>query len=266
MDFGTGHKESNMTNMLSGKKGLVIGIANDHSIALGCARAFHNKGAELAITYMNEKAEQYVRPLAEQIKASIILPLDVSDDTQMKAVFDEIKEKWGKLDFLLHAVAFAPKEDLRGRVVDCSREGFLMAMDVSCYSFIRLAHFAEPLMLNGGCLLTTSYYGSDHVIENYNMMGPVKSALEGAVKYLSVEMGKSRIRVNALSPGPIMTRAASGLTNFSELINEEQRKSPSHEIPTIDDVGAMAAFLVSDDGRHITGNITFIDCGIHVLG
>jgi len=255
-----------MTQILAGKKGLVVGIANDHSIAWGCAKAFHNEGAELAVTYLNEKAEPFLRPLADLVGAPIILPLDVREDAQMEAVFNAIKTKWGKLDFLLHAIAFAPKEDLQGRVADCSRAGFLTAMDISCYSFIRMAHMAEPLMANGGCLLTTSYYGGERVIENYNMMGPVKSALEGTVKYLAAEMGKRHIRVNALSPGPILTRAAGGLADFDELICEAQRKSPSHETPTIDDVGAMAAFLVSDGARHITGNITFIDCGTHIMG
>ena len=256
-----------MTQTLAGKKGLVVGIANEHSIAWGCAKAFQAAGAELAVTYLNAKAEQYVHPLAQQVGASVILPLDVRDDVQMEAVFDAVKAKWGKLDFLLHAIAFAPKEDLQGRVADCSRQGFLTAMDISCYSFIRMAHFAEPLMTAGGCLLTTSNYGGEQVIEHYNIMGPVKSALEGVVKYLAVEMGKSHIRVNALSPGPILTRAAGGLAEFDVLLREAQRKSPLHETPLIvDDIGAAAAFLVSDGARYITGNITFVDCGTHVMG
>jgi enoyl-[acyl-carrier protein] reductase I len=255
-----------VTQRLAGKKGVVVGIANEHSIAWGCAKAFAAEGAELAVTYLNEKAEPHVRPLAEQVKAPLILPLDVRNDAQMEAVFNAVKAKWGKLDFLLHSIAFAPRGDLQGRVADCSRQGFLTAMDISCYSFIRMAHFAEPLMTNGGCLLTTSYYGGERVIEHYNMMGPVKSALEGAVKYLAAELGKSQIRINALSPGPILTRAAAGLADFDELIREAQRKSPIRETPTIDDVGAMAAFLVSDGARHVTGNITFIDCGAHITG
>jgi len=255
-----------MTQMLAGKKGLVVGIANQHSIAWGCAKAFHTEGAELGITYLNEKAEPYVRTLAQQVGAPVILPLDVRDDAQMDAVFDTVKAKWEKLDFLLHAVAFAPKADLHGRVADCSRQGFLTAMDISCYSFIRMAHSAEPLMTAGGCLLTTSNYGGEQVVEHYNIMGPVKSALEGTVKYLAAEMGKSRIRVNVVSPGPILTRAGSGLADFDELLREAQRKSPLRETPQIDDVGALAAFLVSDGARHITGNVAFIDCGTHVMG
>jgi enoyl-[acyl-carrier protein] reductase I len=255
-----------MTQTLAGKKGLVVGVANEHSIAWGCAQAFQAEGAELAVTYLNVKAEPYVRPLAQQLGASLILPLEVRDDAQMEAVFDAIKARWGKLDFLLHAIAYAPKEDLQGRVADCSRQGFLTAMDISCYSFIRMAHLAEPLMAAGGCLLTTSNYGGERVVEHYNLMGPVKSALEGIVKYLAVELGKSHIRVNALSPGPILTRAAGGLADFEELLREARCKSPLHETPLIADVGAIAAFLVSDGARHITGNVTFIDCGTHVMG
>lgn len=253
-------------NRLEGKKGLVIGIANEHSIAWGAAKTFANEGAELAVTYLNDKAKPYVQPLAEQVNAKILLPLDVRDEAQIQTLFDEIKNKMGSLDFVLHSIAFAPKEDLQGRVVDCSRDGFLTAMDISCYSFIRLAHYAEPLMKNGGCLLTTSYYGGERVISNYNMMGPVKAALEGTVKYLAAELGRNQIRVNALSPGPILTRAASGIAGFGQLIQEAEKRSPEHEQPTIFDVGASAAFLVSDDAKHITGNVTFIDSGYHIMG
>lgn len=251
--------------MLKGKKGLIVGIANERSIAWGCAKACHEAGAELAITYLNDKARPYVTPLAEQLSAPILLPLNVQNDEQLDTLFAEMKAKWGKLDFLLHCIAFASKNDLQGRVVDCSREGFLTAMDISCYSFIRMAHLALPLMTNGGCLLTTSYYGGERVVEHYNMMGPVKAALEGAVKYLAAELGGKNIRVNALSPGPILTRAASGIADFESLVSATRQKSPSHEMPTIDDVGALAAFLVSDAARHITGNISFIDCGMHVM-
>ncbi len=251
--------------ILKGKKGLIVGIANDQSIAYGCAKVFQKEGAKLAITYLNEKTEAYVRPLADKCHASFIMPLDVTDEAQLQTLFAVIKEKWGTLDFVVHAAAFAPREDLKGRVVDCSREGFLIAMNISCYSFIRLAHYAEPLMPHGGCLLTTSYYGGEHVIKNYNLMGPVKAALESCVKYLSVELGEHRIRVNALSPGPIMTRAASGLNDFENLLLKTQAMSPSKEMPTIDDVGEMAAFLVSDKACHMTGNVTFIDCGVHVF-
>lgn len=252
-------------NNLQGKKGLVVGIANEHSIAWGCAHAFHEAGAELAITYLNEKAEPYVRPLAETVHASIIMPLNVQNDIQMEALFDAIKQKWGKLDFLLHAIAFAPKEDLQGRVTDCSREGFLTAMDISCYSFIRLAHLAEPLMQKGGALLTTTYLGAEKVVEHYGLMGPVKAALESTVKYLAAELGEKRIRVNALSPGPIATRAASGIPDFEGLLQLARQKSPEHENICTSCVGAYARFLVSDEAHLVTGSTAYIDAGLNIM-
>lgn len=255
-----------MRGVLTGKKGLVVGIANEHSIAWGCAKAFHEAGAELAITYLNEKAEPHVRSLAEQIEAPIILPLDVKDDAQAEAVFAAVKQKWGKLDFLLHAIAFAPKQDLQGRVADASRAGFLEAMDVSCYSFIRLAHLAEPLMTDGGCLLTTTYYGGEKVIPHYGLMGPVKSALDGTVRYLAADFGSKNIRVNALSPGPIATRAASGIAHFEALLELARQKSPQHETICIDCVGAYARFLVSDEARLVTGSVAYVDAGYNIIG
>ncbi len=254
-----------MTGQLKGKKGLVVGIANDKSIAWGCAKAFREAGAELAVTYLNEKAEPHVRPLAEQVKAPIIAPLDVRDDGQMEALFNTIEKTWGKLDFLLHAIAFAPKEDLHGRVADCSREGFLTAMDISCYSFIRLAHLAEPLMKDGGCLLTLSYHGAQKVVENYNLMGPVKAALEGTVRELASELGAKNIRVNALSPGPVATRAAGGITHFDALLELAKQKSPEHELICIDCVGAYARFLVSDEARLVTGSTAYVDAGFNIM-
>jgi enoyl-[acyl-carrier protein] reductase I len=255
-----------MSGILAGKKGLIVGIANEHSIAWGCARAFHEAGADLAVTYLNDKAAPYVRPLAEQIASPIIAPLDVKDDTQAEAVFAAIKQTWGKLDFLLHAVAFAPKQDLQGRVADASRAGFLEAVDVSCYSFICLAHLAEPLMTNGGCLLTTTYYGGEKVMPHYGLMGPVKSALESTVKYLAADLGAKNIRVNALSPGPIATRAASGIAHFDELLELARNKSPQHETVCIDCVGAYARFLVSDEARLVTGSIAYVDAGYNIIG
>ncbi len=255
-----------MSGVLTGKRGLVVGIANAQSIAWGCARAFHDAGAELAITYLNDKAEPYVRPLAEQVEAPIVVPLDVTDDVQTGAAFDAIRERWGRLDFLLHAIAFAPKLDLQGRVADVSRQGFLQAMDVSCYSLIRLGHLAEALMTDGGCLLTTSYYGSEKVIPHYGVMGPVKSALEGTVRYLAAELGPRNIRVNALSPGPIKTRAAGGIAHFDELLELARRKSAQHETVCIDCVGAYARFLVSDEARLVTGSIAYVDAGYNIMG
>lgn len=250
---------------LAGKKGLVVGIANEHSIAWGCAKAFQEAGAELTITYQNEKEEPYVRPLGEKLKAKIIMPLNVQDDTQMKAVFDAIKEKWGNLDFFLHAVAFAPKVDLHGRVVDCSREGFLTSMDISCYSFLNLARLAEPLMANGGSMLTTTYLGGEKVVKHYGVMGPVKAALDGLVKYLAAEMGEKKIRVNALSPGPIATRAGSGIMDFDSLLKIAKQESPEHEGISIHGVGSYARFLVSDEAQLITGSIAYIDAGFNIM-
>lgn len=253
---------------LKGKKGLVVGIANENSIAWGCAKAFHEAGAEVAITYLNQKAESYVRPLAEQINAPIIMPLDVQDDSQMQALFDNIKNTWGSLDFVLHSIAFAPKEDLHGRVADCSKEGFLKAMEISCYSFIKIAHLAEPLLKKGepgGSLMTVTYYGSEKVVPNYGIMGPVKAALESTVRYLASEFGTEGIRVNAISPGPLLTRAASGIQNFEELLTEAKQKAPKRNVVTVDDVGALARFLVSDEAKYITGNVSYVDAGFHTV-
>ncbi|PCI99946.1 MAG: enoyl-[acyl-carrier-protein] reductase FabI [Alphaproteobacteria bacterium] len=250
---------------LSGKKGLIIGIANNSSIAWGCANAFRDAGAELAITYLNDKAKPYVQPLAEQVDAPILMPLNVVDDVQLQALFDEITQKWGKLDFLLHAIAFAPLEDLHGRVIDSSREGFLSAIDISCHSFARIAKLAEPLMTDGGCMLTTSYYGGEKVVENYNIMGAIKASLEGLSKYMAAELGEKNIRVNTLSPGPIPTRAAGGIKGFEELHKQSYQKAPLQSAVSIHDVGAYAKFLVSDEARFITGNTVYIDSGYNIM-
>ncbi len=250
---------------LNGKVGLVLGIANDHSIAYGCARRFHAAGAELAVTYLNDKAEPHVRPLAEALAAPIIIPCDVQDDAQLDAVFERIAQHWGRLDFVLHSIAYAPKADLHGRVTDCSREGFLKAMDISCHSFMRMAHRAEPLMQAGGSLLTVSYMGGTEVVPHYGLMGPVKAALESATRYLAAELGSRDIRVNALSPGAIPTRAASGIAHFDELMSEAQNKSPLKRLVDIDDVGAMAAFLVSDLACNITGGVHLVDAGYGMM-
>ncbi len=251
--------------LLFGKRGLVVGIANGQSIAAGCARAFRASGADLAVTYFDERAKPFVIPVAEEVGAGIVLPLDVEQTGSMEAVFDRVKDDWGKLDFLLHSIAFCPKEDLHGRVADCSRDGFARAMDVSVHSFIRMARLAEPLMSNGGCLLTVSYYGAEKVVGHYNIMGPVKAALETTVHYLAAELGPRGIRVNALSPGPLKTRAASGIDHFDEIIDQARSQAPEHRLVTIDDVGAVAAGLVSDAARSVTGNITYVDAGYHVM-
>jgi enoyl-[acyl-carrier protein] reductase I len=258
-------KEIGMFN-LQGKKGLVVGIANGQSIAFGCARAFKLCGAELAITYMNERSEQYVKPLAQMVAAPILMPMDVEKEGEMEAVFAAIEKEWGKLDFLVHSIAFAPKDDLHGRVTDCSRDGFMRAMDISCHSFIRMARLSEPLMKNGGCLLTMSYLGADEVVENYGMMGPVKAALQASSRYLASELGPKGIRVHAISPGPLQTRAASGIKEFSKLMDDAIEKAPLHTLVSPDDVGALAAYLVSDVAKTITGGTIYIDGGYNVVG
>ncbi len=252
--------------LLSGKKGLVVGIANEHSLAYGCARAFHEAGADLAITYLNAKAEPHVRPLAEALGSTIIAPCDVTADGELDDVYRQIADKWGRLDFLLHSIAYAKAEDLHGRIIDCSAEGFAFAMQVSVHSFLRMAKLAEPLMTDGGALLTMSYYGADKAVPHYNIMGPVKASLEAAVRYMAVELGEKQIRVNALSPGPVATRAASGIAHFDQLLVRATKAAPEHHLVTLEDVGGLAAFLASDAARSITGNICYVDAGYHVTG
>jgi enoyl-[acyl-carrier protein] reductase I len=250
---------------LHGKRGLVVGIANDASIAAGCARAFAAAGAQLAATYLNDKALPYVRPVTDALGCKLLMPCDVSTPGQLEAVFERLKVEWGGLDFLLHAIAFAPAADLHGRVVDCSAAGFGLAMDVSCHSFLRMARLAEPLMPAGGCLLTVTFYGSERVVANYNLMGPVKAALESAVRYTAAELGPKGIRANAISPGAISTRAASGIAHFDQLLAAEAAATPEHQLVDVEDVGALAAFLVGDAARHMTGNVIAVDGGQHVM-
>lgn len=253
-------------SILAGKKGLVVGIANEASIAWGCARAFRESGAEIAVTYLNDKARAYVEPLAQRLDAPICMKLDVTRPEDQAALFAAIAEKWGKLDFLLHSIASAPKADLQGRVIDSSSAGFAQAMDISCHSLMRLAKSAEPLMKDGGAILTISYYGAEKVVTHYNLMGPVKAALEASVKYLAAELGEQRIRVNALSTGPVKTRAASGLTDFDLLMEDAASKAPLHQLVTLDQIGAMAAFLASDNARQVTGQTIYVDAGYNVRG
>jgi len=251
--------------LLEGKKGLVVGIANDRSLAWGCARAFRAFGAEVAVTYLNQKAKPYVEPLAHALESPIFMELDVRVPGQMEAVFDEIEKKWGRLDFVLHSIAFSPKEALQGRVTDTSREGFLVTMEVSCWSFLRMAHLAEPLMTEGGTLFTMTYYGSQRVVANYNIMGVAKAALESAVRYLAAELGPKRIRVHAISPGPLATRAASGISEFDELLDKAKIKAPVGSLVSIDDVGAATAFLAHDVAHLITGGVLYIDGGYNII-
>ena len=251
--------------LLKGKKALVTGIANDQSIAWGCAKAFRALGADVAVTYLNDKSKPYVEPLARELQAPIFMPLDLQREGQLEVVFDKIGSQWGKLDLCLHSIAFAPKQDLQGRVVDCSKDGFLLAMEISCWSFIRMAKLAEPLMKQGGTLYTMTYYGSQMVVEHYNVMGPVKAALESATRYLAAELGPKGIRVHAISPGPLKTRAASGITAFDELLYKAQSKAPTRSLVSIDDVGIAVAFLGTDGAKLITGETLYIDGGYHII-
>ena len=251
--------------LLEGKRGLVVGIANEQSIAWGCAKAFRALGAELAVTYLNDKAKKYVEPLARELEAPIFMPLDVRTTGQMEAVFERIAKTWGELDFVVHSIAFSPKDTLQGRVVDVPCEGFLTTMEVSCWSFMRMAHLAEPLMAKGGTLFTMSYYGSQMVVQNYNVMGVAKAALESAVRYMAAELGPKGIRVHAISPGPLSTRAASGIPEFDELLEKARAKAPARSLVSIEDVGIATAFLAHDAARLITGETLYVDGGYHII-
>jgi len=251
---------------LSGKKGLIVGIANANSIAWGCAKVLHACGAKLAITYGRDKTKQYVEPLLQQVPADIFLQLDVINPDHLLALSAELKKKWGELDFIIHSVAFAPQEDLHGRVVDCSKDGFLVAAEISCYSLIRLIKTCEPLMKNGGSILTMTYHGSQKVMPNYGVMGPMKALLEGIVRYTAAELGKDKIRVNAISPGPLQTRAASGILEFDRLLDKCQKNAPLPSALTIEDIGNLAAFLISDLSKNITGEVHYVDRGYKIMG
>ncbi len=251
---------------MTGRKGLVVGIANEHSLAWAAARNCHAAGADLALTYLNDKARPFVTPLAQSISAPILLPCDVTHDGQLEAVFESVAKTWGRLDFLVHAIAWAPANDLHGRLTDCSAEGFAQAMQVSCHSFIRMAKLAEPLMPQGGSLTTLSFLGAEKVVDHYNLMGPVKAALEASVRYLAHELGPKGIRVNAISAGAVKTRAASGIEHFDELIRETETKSPLRRTVTADEVGRAALLLASDHTTAITGEILHVDAGFHVDG
>ncbi|MEP6840210.1 MAG: enoyl-ACP reductase FabI [Bradyrhizobium sp.] len=250
---------------LGGKRGLVVGIANESSIAFGCARAFRMAGAELAVTYLKAKAEPYVRPLAKALEASILLPCDVRVCGQIETVFEKIAKKWGQLDFLLHSIAFAPREDLHTGLVNCSAEGFAMAMDVSCHSFIRMAKLAVPLMKNGGSLQTVTFYGADRVVEHYNVMGPVKAALEATVRTLATGLARSSVHVHSLSAGPVKTRAASGIDRFDEMLDRARERTPAHQLVSVEEIGRVAAFLASEAAAPLTGSVSYADRGFHVV-
>ena len=251
--------------VLQGTKALVVGVANEHSIAYGCARAFVELGAEVAITYANEKTRGYVEPLARELKAPIFMPLDVTQPGQLEAVFAEIERQWGRLDILVHSIAWAPKEDLQGGLLDSSAEGFGLAMDISCHSFVRMARLAVPLMRNGGTMFAMSYYGANKVVPNYNLMGPVKAALEASCRYLAYELGPKGIRVHAISPGPLKTRAASGLKDFDLLLNEAAQRAPLGELVDIMDVGFTCAYLATPYARRLSGETLYVDGGVNIM-
>ena len=251
--------------VLKGAKALVVGVANQYSIAYGCARAFRELGADLALTYVNEKTKTYVEPLAKELEAPIFMPLDVATPGMLEEVFARITKEWGKLNILVHSIAFAPKDDLQGGLLDCSAEGFKIAMDVSCHSFVRMAKLAAPLMKDGGTMFAMSYYGANKVVPNYNVMGPVKAALEACCRYLAYELGGKGIRVHAISPGPLKTRAASGLKDFDLLLNEAAQRAPLGELVDIMDVGFSCAYLATPYARRLSGGTVYVDGGVNIM-
>ncbi|MGA0532916.1 enoyl-ACP reductase FabI [Hansschlegelia sp. KR7-227] len=250
---------------LSGKRGLVVGVANENSIAAGCAAAFSRAGAELAVTYLDERSKPYVQPVADSVGATIFAPCDVRVRGQLEGLFQRLEREWGQLDFVLHSIAFAEREDLHTSVLNCSAEGFALAMDVSCHSFLRMAKFAAPLMTAGGSLMTVTFYGADRVIENYNLMGPVKAALESSVRYVAADLADRNIRAHAISAGPVKTRAASGIGRFDELMDEVRARTPAGRLVTIEDIGRVAAFLASDAAAPLTGSVVYADNGFHIV-
>ena len=251
--------------VLKDMKALVVGVANEHSIAYGCARAFRELGAEVAITYLNDKARPYVEPLAAALAAPLFLPLDVAKDGELERVFDAIAAKWGKLDILVHSIAFAPREDLQGGLLNCSAAGFAVAMDVSCHSFVRMAKLAAPLMKDGGSMFAMSYHGANKVVPTYSVMGPVKAALEASCRYLAFELGPAGIRVHAISPGPLKTRAASVLKDFDLLLAEAAQRAPLGELVDIMDVGFTCAYLATSFARRVSGGTVYVDGGVNIM-
>jgi len=251
--------------VLKGKKALVVGIANEHSIAYGCAKSFRELGAELAITYLNEKSKRFVEPVAHELQPPIFMPLDVSQPGELEAVFERVTREWGQLDILVHSIAWAPKDDLQGGLINCTAEGFGKAIDISCHSFIRMAKLAAPLMKEGGTMFAMSYHGAQKVVANYNVMGPVKAALEAACRYLAYELGTKGIRVHAISPGPLKTRAASGLKDFELLLNEAMQRAPLGELVDVMDVGFTCAYLATPYARRLTGSTVYVDGGVNIM-
>ena len=258
---------SSNENLLQGRRALVVGVANERSLAWGIAEKLSQAGAEIAFTFQNEALERRVRPLAESLNSTFVEACDVSKDESIDDLFGKLRQKWDRLDILVHSVAFANREDLDGRFVDTSREGFRIALDVSTYSLVVLARRAEPLMKNlGGSILTLTNHGSQKVIPNYNVMGVAKAALEASVRYLANDFGESKIRINAISAGPVQTLAASGTRNFRDALDLFEKKAPLHEIISSEDVGELAAFLCSSGAKHVTGTTLYVDSGAHIMG
>jgi enoyl-[acyl-carrier protein] reductase I len=252
--------------LMAGKRGLIMGVANDRSIAWGIARAAHAHGAELGFTFQGDALEKRVRPLAQSLGSDVVLPCDVASDDGIAEVFAELERRWGGLDFLVHAIAYADKDELKGKYVNTSRENFVRSLDISCYSFTAVAQRAVPLMRDGGSLLTLTYYGAERVMPHYNVMGVAKAALEASVRYLASDLGKERIRVNAISAGPIKTLAASGIGDFRYILKWNEYNSPLKRNVSLDQVGGAAVYLLSDLANGVTGEVHHVDSGYHVVG
>ncbi|MBI04857.1 MAG: enoyl-[acyl-carrier-protein] reductase FabI [Pelagibacteraceae bacterium] len=252
--------------LMNNKKGLIMGVANERSIAWGIAKSIFDKGGELAFTYQGEALKKRVEPLASSLNSNLVIPCDVTDSESMKKTFNILKEKWDKIDFLVHAIAYADKNELKGKYYKTSNENFNKSMHISCYSFTEACRLAEPLMKDGGSIISLTYYGAEQVMPHYNVMGVAKAALETSIKYLAVDLGEKNIRVNAISAGPIKTLAASGIGDFRFILRWNELNSPLKRNITLDDIGNSALYLLSDLGKAVTGEIHHVDCGYHTVG
>jgi len=259
-------KPTPSTGLLKGRRGLIMGVANERSIAWGIARTLSEHGAELAFTYQGEAIEKRVKPLADRIGSDVVLPCDVTDDDSMDKVFDTLKSKWGSLDFLVHSIAYSDKEELKGRYLNTSRENFARTMDISCYSLTALAERAEKLMTDGGSMLTLTFAGAERVIPNYNIMGVAKAALEASVRYLASDLGRKGIRVNAISPGPMRTLAGSAIGGARHIFRWTETHAPLQSNASLDDIGGTALYLISDLSKSVTGEVHHVDGGYHAIG
>lgn len=256
-----------MSQIFEGKTALVFGVANERSLAWAIAQELHAGGAKLGFTYLNEALERRVRPLAEQVNADLVEPCDAASDADLDRVFQAAQKKWGKLDILIHSLAFANRQDLEGRFVDTSRDGYWLAINISAYSLVAMAKRAEPLMAEqGGSIVTLSYYGAEKVVPNYNVMGVAKAALEASVRYLAYDLGPKKIRVNAISAGPVKTLAAAGIRDFRNMLSKAEEKSPMRENISAEDVGSLGAFLCGPGSKHMTGSTLYVDSGSHIMG